>query len=85
MNTAETAVLWAFGDGRALAQSLGMTTSRHERPSNRYEVFIGRAAAMCVHPHAAWRTRTRVDRMVILASYFTAAYATVLAALVLLA
>ena len=62
-----------------------MRTSQMPRPSNRCEVFVGRMLAMCTHPSVAWRTQTRWTRCLMLASYFTAGYAAVLAALVLLA
>jgi hypothetical protein len=53
------------------------------RPSNRYEVLIGRTLASCVHPFAAWHSKARLFRLLLLAGYFTAGYVTVLAAMVL--
>jgi len=47
------------------------------RPSNRIEVLIGRSVALCVHPLAAWRSRSRIDRALLLISYFAISYAVV--------
>jgi hypothetical protein len=52
----------------------GMASPRNDRPSSRYEVFIGRSLAMCVHPFAAWRSTVRSVRALILAGYFAAGY-----------
>ena len=57
-----------------------MTASNHHA-SHHTEVFIGRAAAIFVHPFAAWRSRSRSDRTVLLVSYFAISYAIVLALL----
>jgi hypothetical protein len=53
------------------------------RASNRYEVMIGRSLAACVHPLAAWRSRVRSFRVLLLAGYFTAGYLTVLVGITL--
>jgi hypothetical protein len=58
--------------------------ARHNRPSTRSEVFIGRSLAICAHPVAAWRTTARSIRLVLFAGYFTAAYLTAFALLALL-
>ena len=50
----------------------------HRRPSNRIEVVLGRSAALCVHPLAAWRSRSRLDRALLLISYVGISYAIVL-------
>jgi hypothetical protein len=42
-------------------------------PSNRIEVLIGRSAALCIHPLAAWRSRS-TDRALLLISYFALSY-----------
>jgi hypothetical protein len=42
-------------------------------PSHRLEVLIGRSAALCVHPLAAWRSRS-TDRALLLISYFALSY-----------
>jgi len=44
--------------------------------------LIGRSLAMCVHPLAAWRRGARA-RLVVVAGYFVASYATFLLALTL--
>ena len=44
------------------------------RSSNRIEVLVGRSAALCVHPLAAWRSRTRKDRALLLISYIAISY-----------
>ena len=46
----------------------------HRRPSNRIEVVLGRSAALCVHPLAAWRSRSRIDRVLLVTSYFAISY-----------
>lgn len=38
------------------------------------EVFIGRSAAICVHPFAAWRSPSWRDRTVLVLSYFALGY-----------
>ena len=45
--------------------------------SSRVEILMGRSAALCVHPLAAWRSRSRRDRAVLLMSYFAISYAIV--------
>jgi hypothetical protein len=50
--------------------------------SSRGEVLVGRTAAACVHPLAAWSCARRSFRVLLLAGYFTAGYLAVLAALV---
>jgi hypothetical protein len=47
-------------------------------PSNRIEVLIGRSAALCVHPLAAWRSRSGRDRAMLLISYSALSYVIVL-------
>jgi hypothetical protein len=55
------------------------------RPSNRVEVLIGRSAALCVHPLAAWRSRSRIDRVLLLISYVALSYVVVFGLLQVLA
>lgn len=43
--------------------------------------FIGRSAAICVHPFAAWRSPSVRDRAVLLLSYFAISYVVVFALL----
>jgi hypothetical protein len=50
----------------------------HNFDSHRLEVLIGRSAANCVHPLAAWHSRSRKDRAVLLISYFAISYVIVL-------
>jgi hypothetical protein len=54
---------------------------RHSRPQRHAELFIGRSAALFVHPFAAWRSPSRSDRGVLLISYFAISYVMVLALL----
>ena len=51
--------------------------------STRIEILIGRSAAMCAHPCAAWRTGTHRDRVGVLVAYAAAGYALVLGALLM--
>jgi len=44
------------------------------RPSNRIEILVGRSAALCIHPLAAWRSRSRTDRALLVISYFAISY-----------
>ena len=55
------------------------------RPSNRVEVLVGRSAALCVHPLAAWRSRSRIDRALLLISYIAISYVVVFGLLQVLA
>ena len=55
------------------------------RPSNRVEVLIGRSAALCVHPLAALRSRSRIDRLLLLISYVALSYVVVFGLLQVLA
>ena len=50
-------------------------------PANRFEVFIGRSLAMCLHPYAAWRTHSTAARLFILFAYAAASYAVMLGVL----
>jgi hypothetical protein len=47
-------------------------------PSHRFEVLIGRSAALCIHPLAAWRSRSRIDRALLVIAYVGISYAIVL-------
>jgi hypothetical protein len=53
----------------------------HDRHSHRIEALSGRSAAICVHPFAAWQSRSRKDRAVLLTSYFAISYVIVLSLL----
>ena len=62
-----------------LRRTLVMT--KLERPSNQFEIFIGRSIAMCAHPFAAWRTQSKTRRALILLVYFATSYAVTLGVL----
>jgi hypothetical protein len=51
--------------------------------SHWHEVLIGRSLAACIHPMAAWQSRARSFRVLLVAGYFFAGYVTVLAAIAL--
>ena len=53
-----------------------MAPAQH-RHSNRIEVLLGRSAALCLHPFAAWRSRSRGDRLMLLISYVAISYVVV--------
>lgn len=53
----------------------------HDRPSNRFEILIGRSAALCAHPYAAWRMYSTRERIVVFLGYLVAGYAVALIAL----
>jgi len=53
------------------------------RPSNRIEILVGRSAALCIHPLAAWRSRSRKDRALLLISYFAISYVIVFVSFVI--
>ena len=57
-----------------------MNTNQAPLP-HQAEVFIGRSAALFLHPSAAWRSRSRRDRTVLLLSYFAISYLIVFALL----
>jgi len=61
-----------------------MTSRMPAPPGNRCEVLIGRSLAACVHPLAAWRSKARSFRVLLLAGYFTAGYVAALATLALM-
>ena len=73
-------------DGRSLACDLRAMASpqRAERPSNRLEIMIGRSLAICLHPVAAWLSRSQRKRLVLVGGYVGAGYVAVLLALLLL-
>jgi hypothetical protein len=68
--------LQAVFPGAVLAGVSSMAPA-HYRPSNRIEVLIGRSAALCVHPLAAWRSQSTSDRAMLLISYIAISYAIV--------
>jgi hypothetical protein len=48
-----------------------------------FEILLGRALAMCVHPYAAWRLRSKRARVFMVCAYAAATYAIVLGLLTL--
>jgi hypothetical protein len=55
-----------------------------DRPSNRLEIMNGKSLAICLHPVAAWLTRSQRKRLVLVGGYVGAGYVVVLVALLLL-
>jgi hypothetical protein len=50
----------------------------------RPEILLGRSLAACVHPLAAWQSKARSFRLLLVAGYFAVGYVTVLAAIALM-
>ncbi len=61
-----------------------MTSHTPSSSSRWHEVLIGRSLAACIHPMAAWQSRARSFRVLLVAGYFAMGYVTVLAAIALL-
>jgi hypothetical protein len=61
-----------------------MTSQTPSSSSRWHEVLIGRSLAACVHPMAAWQSRARSFRVLLVAGYFAMGYMTVLAAIALM-
>lgn len=55
--------------------------TEHERSATRAEMMVGRLAAICAHPYAAWWTRSRRRRVALVLGYAAAGYGAVLATL----
>jgi hypothetical protein len=55
-----------------------------KRTSPSVAAVVGRAAAACVHPYAAWRVRPASVRVVIVSTYAATAYVVVLGVLLML-
>ena len=53
------------------------------RSANRIEIALGRMAAACVHPLAAWHDARRMFRVLLVAGYFAAGFVAALAAFAL--
>jgi hypothetical protein len=49
-----------------------------------HEVLLGRSLAACVHPMAAWQSKARSFRVLLVGGYFVVGYITVLAAIALI-
>jgi hypothetical protein len=60
-----------------------MTPAALARPANRIEIALGRMAAACVHPLAAWHDARRTFRVLLVAGYFAAGFVAALAALLM--
>ncbi len=57
----------------------------HANSSNHWhEVLIGRSLAACVHPIAAWQSKARSFRVLLVAGYFALGYVAVLTAIALI-
>lgn len=67
-----------------LAEWDAMVRSVPSRPANRIEIVLGRMAAACVHPLAAWHDARRTFRVLLVAGYFTAGFVATLAAVALM-
>jgi hypothetical protein len=57
---------------------------RADRPSNRLEIVMGRSMAICLHPVAAWLSRSQRKRLILVGGYVGAGYVVGLIALLLL-
>jgi hypothetical protein len=60
-----------------------VTRSAAASPANRFEIALGRTAAACIHPLAAWHDARRTFRVLLVAGYFAAGFVCGLAALIL--
>ncbi len=60
-----------------------MTSPAYVSASRWHEILIGRSMAACVHPMAAWQSKARSFRVLLVASYFVVGYFSCLAALAL--
>jgi hypothetical protein len=54
-----------------------------DAPSHGLAVFLGRTAAACIHPYAAWRVLPRFERAVIASAYAAVTYLAVLSTLLM--
>jgi len=61
-----------------------MASHRPSSSSHWHEVLLGRSLAACIHPIAAWQSRARTFRVLVVAGYFAVGYITVLAAIALI-
>jgi hypothetical protein len=66
-----------------LLQWDAMTVSAAVRPANKIEIALGRMAAACMHPLAAWHDARRTFRLLLVAGYFAAGFVAALAVLIL--
>jgi len=71
--------------GRSLArEAVAMTSHSPSSSIHWHEALLGRSLAAFVHPMAAWQSRARTFRVLLVAGYFAMGYVTVLAAIALL-
>jgi hypothetical protein len=59
-----------------------MALSATVRPANKIEIALGRMAAACVHPLAAWHDTRRTFRVLLVAGYFVAGFVAGVAVLI---
>jgi len=45
-----------------------------DRASTRAEILVGRTLATCVHPYAAWRSRSIKNRVLLIGGVVTVSY-----------
>lgn len=77
-------ILAGSGGGRAggaLAPSRAVAIPSPTVAANRFEIALGRTAAACIHPMAAWHTTRRSMRVMLVAGYFGLGFAAALTAL----
>jgi len=67
-----------------LDASSTMTPHSLHSSSHWHEVLLGRSLAACVHPIAAWQSKTRSFRVMLVAGYFVAAYLAALTAIAII-
>ena len=60
-----------------------MTSRTHVSSSRWHEILLGRSMAACVHPIAAWQSKMRSFRVLLVAGYFVVGYLSGLAAIAL--
>jgi hypothetical protein len=66
-----------FRAGLDLVSFLRLVTAMapaYKPVNGRVEVLVGRSLAVCVHPYAAWRSRSANQRTLLLLAYFTVSY-----------
>ena len=66
-----------------LSQGVVMASKAAGVPANKIEIALGRTAAVCAHPLAAWHTTRRSFRVMLVAGYFSLGFTVGLAALLL--
>ena len=51
-----------------------MAPTNDQRQTQHFEVLVGRSLAICVHPCAAWLSRSASYRATVLIAYFALGY-----------